>query len=303
MNILLLSNDEQESAAIEKILRENGHQITKAGSSDDAMARLQEGGIRFVIADRNSTDMDEKHFIKNVRDAQPPYYIYILLVASKVNETDVTTPKGGADDYLHKPIVPLALKTRLHLGERMLGLGDNLVTAKATLEKTAIFDPLTKTLNEIAFISISRGELERARRSQTPISLIALDIKNFAKLGQKHGEQIAQEALILLAQTIREKSRSYDGVGRSGESMFLIPLPGVIAQDAEKITLRILNGIDSAEISLMDGTILDIKVGAGLVSVQRVNASTEIESLITMAREAASRAEHWGENRVRVVFA
>lgn len=303
MNILVITNDEKEQAVIVETLQQNRHIFFIAHNSDDAMQHLQENEIRFVIADRNTTDIDDRQLIKRVRDAQPPYYIYILLLASKVSEDDVTTPRGsGADDYLHKPITPLALKTRVQLGERLIGLGDNLVHAKTALEKTAIFDPLTKTLNETAFISISRGELERARRGVTPISLIALDIKNFDHIQQTYGEEIAQEALVLLAQVIREKSRMYDGVGRSGEKIFLIPLPGVIGQDAEKITSRILTGINSTEISLADGTTLDIQVGAGLLSVMRVNASTEVEELISQVREAALRAQPKGENQIQAIF-
>lgn len=304
MKILVISNDEREQIVIGQVLQQNSHQMILAGNSDEAMQQLQEDGIRFVIADRNSTDIDDKQFIKRVRDAQPPYYIYILLIASKISENDVTTPHSGngADDYLHKPATPLALKTRLQLGERMLTLGDGLLNAKSALEKTAIFDPITKTLNETAFISISRGELERARRGQTPISLVALDIKNFASIKANHGDEIAQEALILLADVIREKSRMYDGVGRLGERMFLIPLPGVIGQDAEKITNRILNGIKGLELALADGTDLHVQVGAGLIFIQRVTVSTEVETLISQAREAALRAEHEGENQIQAIF-
>ena len=42
-----------------------------------------------------------------------------------------------------------------------------------------MFDTLTSTLNQKAFLRFSSGELERARRGQTPFSLIALDIDDF----------------------------------------------------------------------------------------------------------------------------
>ena len=302
MKILILSNDEMERTVIQQVLNSNGHEILMAGTSDDAMQLLQEGNIRFMIVDRNTTDMDEKQFIKRVRDAHPPYYIYIILTASKVNETDVTTPRSGADDYLHKPIVPLDLKSRVHIGERMLGLGDNLVNAKDTLEKTAMFDPLTKMLSGNAFISISRGELERARRAQAPLSLVALEIDKFKDIAEKYSEEIADEVLILIAQAIREKSRPYDGVGRYNKNIFLIPLPGVIGQDAEKIAQRILKGILNTTISLLDGTTLDIKVSIGIASSLRVTVATDIESLIEKAREAVNLSRLDKENQVHTIL-
>ena len=302
MKILVLNNDVMERSVIHQVLQHNGHEIVMADNSEGAMQILQEGEVRFVIVDRNTTDMEEKQFIKRLRDAQPPHYIYILLIATKVQDTDVTTPRGGADDYLHKPIVPLELKSRVHIGQRMLGLGDNLVNARGAMEKTAMFDPLTKTLNETAFFTLARGELERARRGQAPLSLIALEIDNVRDISEKHGEEIANDVFALIAQAIREKSRPYDDVGRYGGNVFLIPLPGVIGQDAEKIAVRILKGIMNTNISLLDGTAIEVKLSAGVVSSMRITISLEIEMLIEKAREAVARSRQDGTDQVYTIF-
>jgi len=291
-----------ELSVIQQVLQHNGHEVVSANTSNDAMQILQEGEVRFVIVERDTTDMEEKQFIKRLRNAKPPYYIYVLLIASKVQDTDITTPRGGADDYLHKPIVPLELKSRVYLGQRMLELGDNLTSAKGSLDKTAMFDPLTKTLNAAAFITLSRGELERARRGQSPLSLIAFQIDNFENIKEKHGEEISNDVLTLLAQSIREKSRPYDGVGRYEDDTFLIPLPGVIGQDAEKIADRIAKGILNTDISLLDGTNVDIKLCTGIVSAQRVSVSTEIEMLIEQVKEAVARAKADGGDQAYTVF-
>jgi diguanylate cyclase (GGDEF)-like protein len=302
MKVLVLNNDVMEQSVIQQVLQHNGHEVVNANDSDDAMQILQEGEIRFVIVERDTTDMEEKQFIKRLRGAKPPYYIYVLLIASKVQDTDITTSRGGADDYLHKPIVPLELKSRVHIGQRILGLGNNLLNAKGTAEKTAMFDPLTKTLNEAAFLTLSRGELERARRGQTHLSLIALQIDNFDDITKKHGEEVSNDVLVLIAQTIREKSRPYDGVGRYGDDTFLIPLPGIIGQDAEKIASRIIKGILNTDISLIDGTPLDMRLSTGVVSAQRISVSMEIEMLIEKVTEAVARAKQDGDSQVYTIF-
>jgi two-component system chemotaxis response regulator CheY len=284
------------------VLQYNKHEIVAVGNSQAAMQLLREGDIRFVIADRATTDIDETEFIKHLREANAPYYIYILLIASKVSDTDVTTPNAGVDDYLHKPIVPLELKSRVHIGERILGLGDNLVQAKDTLKQMALFDPLTNMLNQKAFLNLSRGELERARRTQAPLSLIALDINNFKEIKEKHGDAIGSDVLILIAQAIREKSRPYDGVGCYDDSIFLIPLPGVIGPDAEKIAERILKGILNTNISLLDGTALTINISVGVVSSARITVNMEIDMLIEKAKELISAVKRNGGNQVETMF-
>ena len=302
MKILVLSKDVTERNIIHQVVQQNGHEIISAENSDLAMQFLQQGDIRFVIADRVTTDMDETQFIRQVRDAKPPFYIYILLLTSKVEESDITTLSGGADDYLHKPVVPVELKSRVQIGERILGLGDHLAQARDTLERIAMFDTLTSTLNQKAFLRFSGGELERARRGQTPLSLVALDIDNFKSINDKYGENIGNDVLSIVAQAIREKSRPYDGVGRYEADMFLIILPGVIGQDAEKIAERIIKGILNTNITLLDGRELKIGISAGVVSTMRIGVSTEIDALIQNAMEAVAHAKREGGNQSHMVF-
>jgi two-component system, cell cycle response regulator len=302
MKILVLDKDTAERTAIQQVVQQNGHEIVSAENSKDAMLLLQEGDIRFVIADRVTTDMDEKQFIKGIRDAKPPYYIYILTLTARAQETEIMTLPNGADDFLLKPIVPTELKSRVHLGERILGLGDHLAKARNTLERIAMFDTLTGTLNQKAFLRFSSGELERARRSQTPLSLIALDIDDFKSINTKYGENIGNDVLAVIAKSIREKSRPYDGVGRYEEDMFLIILPGVIGQDAEKVAERIIKGILNTNITLLDGREVKVGVSAGVAATTRITVATEIEALIQQAMEAVAHAKRDGGNQSYMVF-
>jgi len=301
MKILVLNNDLTERTVIQQGLQHDGHVVIFAENSETALQLLQEGEIRFVVADRVTTDLDEKQFIQRVRNAKLPYYIYILLLAAKLEETDIG-PNTGADDYIHKPVHPTELKTRVQIGKRILGLGDNLVEARDTQQRIAMFDTLTRVLNQRAFLAFSRGELERARRGQSPLSLIALDIDNFTSINDQFGENIGNDVLAVVAQGIREKSRPYDGVGRYDADTFLIILPGVIGQDAEKVAERILKAILNTDVSLLDGRNVHVKLSAGIASSVRISAATDIEMLIGKASEALQQAKREGGNQVVNVF-
>ena len=302
MKILVINNDMMERTVIQQVLQVNGHEIVMAENSDAAFQQLQHGEIRFVIADRVNTDIDEKGFIRKVRDAKPPYYIYILLITPKVQDADVTTPRTGADDYLRKPIVPVELKSRVNIGERILSLGDHLVQAKDTLSHAAMVDTLTGTLNPVAFLNFSRGELERARRSQASLSLIAFDVDNFKSINERYGKKIGNDVLALVSRAIREKSRPYDGLGRYQDDMFLVILPGVVGMDAEKVADRILKAIFNTNVSLADGTEVKVTLTGGIVSSSRITASTEMEALIERAKEAVAIARRAGGNQSHTLY-
>jgi diguanylate cyclase (GGDEF)-like protein len=302
MRILVLNNDLMERSVIQQVLQSNKHEIISARDSAAAMQRLQEGDIRFVIADRTTTDIEETQFIQRLREANPPFYIYILLIASRSGDLDVTSPQTGADDYLHKPVVPLELKSRVYIGERFLALKEDILQARDALEDMAMFNPLTSMLNAGAFLTLSRGELERARRNQAPLSLIALNINNLDEIVEKHGTQIGDDVLVLVSQAIREKSRPYDDVGHYERALFLIPIPFVIGQDAEKIAARLFKGILNTDVTLLDGTAVRLNIGIGVVSSARITATTEMEMLIEKAREALARIKRNGGNQAETIF-
>lgn len=302
MKILVLNNDLMERTVIQQVLQVNGHEIVNAENSETALYLLQNGDIRFVIGDRSNTDMDEKAFIRKVREMKPLHYAYILLITAKAQDADVTTPRLGADDHLNKPIVPAELKSRVHIGERILALGDNLVNAKDTLDNLAMVDTLTGALNQIAFMIFSRGELERARRSQAALSLIAFDVDNFKATNEKYGRNIGNDVLSVIAQGIREKSRPYDGLGRFESDTFLLILPAVIGADAEKIADRIIKGIENTRISMLDGTELKVTLSAGIASSARVTVSTDIDALVERAKEAVATAKREGGDHIYTIY-
>lgn len=92
-------------------------------------------------------------------------------------------------------------------------------------ENQAVFDNLTGFMNRPGFSSGKpRGNLERARRVSTPLSLIALDIDNFKIINDTFGIETGDEVLRVVAQAIREKSRPDDCIGRWMGDEFVILL-------------------------------------------------------------------------------
>jgi len=303
MKILVLNNDLMERSVIQHVLQRNGHEIVTAENSQMALDLLQEGNIRFVIADRATTDMDATQFVQRIRSARLPGYVYILLVTPKVPDVEISLSHSGVDDYIYKPITPLDLKSRVIIGERILKLGDRLNYAKGQLEHVAMLDAITELLNPKAFLSTARAEIERARREQTSFSLITLGIDNFIPIKEGFGEETSENVLRLVTKVIREKSRPYDCIGRWDEAEFVIALPGVVGPDAEKIAGRIITGIRSMRISAIgQAAPLNLQISSGIATLNTVTVSTEIEPLIHQAHQAMLRAREAGGNQVHFVF-
>jgi diguanylate cyclase len=188
---------------------------------------------------------------------------------------------------------------RLVMGQRIISLEDTLSQTQDQLESLAMFDPLTGILNQAAFNKLARGELERARRASSALSIIAMDVDNFKTLRDSYGAEAGESILKTVAENIREHSRSYDCIGHWTGPQFIIALMNVSDQEAEKIARRIITGIRFADVRL-EGTVLDLSISAGITTVSKVSESIDIESLIGQAQQALAEAKKSGGYQVHL---
>ena len=144
--------------------------------------------------------------------------------------------------------------------------------------------------------------MERGRRTSGEFCIISIDIDNFKEINEKHGHAIGDEVLQIVANIIREKCRPYDCIGRWDGDQFSMAFPGIVSADAEKITRRILTGVQSTNISLPDGTALEVRLSAGIAASQNINAYAEIDSFIQSAVQAISNSKQNPEDKISVII-
>ena len=300
MKILVLENNPKELALIQQALSHTRDELVPLVSSQEIWPYIQSDESHFLIANWDTSDLRHSQFIPRVRAMESSQPFFILLM-TMMNSDDELAP-SDADDIIQKPFRAQDLRNRVTMGERVISLSSSLASARDQLENQAFYDNLTGFMNRTAFFRQSNGELERARRISQPLSLIALDIDNFAIINDTFGMNTGDEVLRVVAQAIREKSRPYDCIGRWMGDEFVLMLTGVIGAGAEKITERIIAGIRGTRIEVQNEPPLMVKVSAGIASAARITASTEVEPLIQQARQAMARAKEAGGNQVFLIY-
>ena len=97
---------------------------------------------------------------------------------------------------------------------------------RATLElaEQARRDPLTGLLNHQAFTHGLALELDRARRYDTGLSLVSLDVDRFKSINDTHGHPEGDRILREFARVIEEERRGSDLAGRMGGDEFAVVL-------------------------------------------------------------------------------
>src|SRR5512140_3316361 len=267
MRILVLAADAKQRDLIQNALEKSRHEVFTASSLAEALRLTASNRPRLAILDDDVPVTDRAEFMARMRGpGRAPVYFLSLAAPN---------PLLDPDDSLHKPFTPAELVARVTLAQRFQSLGDNLAEARSQIEEMALYDPLSGLMNRGAFFRTAQGELERARRAAAPLSVIWLGLDNFKDINSAYGTAAGDAVLNAVGTTIRERSRPYDRIGRWSGEEFLVALPGVIGEDAEKVAHRIIKGVLSSEI-IYDNLALPVGMSAGIASILQIHATTEL---------------------------
>ena len=146
------------------------------------------------------------------------------------------------------------------LAEDFDEMARELDESHARLESLALTDPLTGLLNHRAFQERLGSELERASREDYPVAVVAIDVDHFKEINGCLGHASGDEALRLLAQTLRSVVRPTDLAGRVGGDEFMLALIGVDAARAEQVVVRLRSKLASSRLSSGSG-VLTLSIG------------------------------------------
>jgi diguanylate cyclase (GGDEF)-like protein/putative nucleotidyltransferase with HDIG domain len=96
---------------------------------------------------------------------------------------------------------------------------------RTRISDAARSDPLTGLLNRRSFDELLDLEVERARRTGRPLSVLFGDLDNFAYVNEEQGHDAADAALELVARDLGKWKRRIDRAARIGGDEFALLLP------------------------------------------------------------------------------
>jgi diguanylate cyclase (GGDEF)-like protein len=166
-----------------------------------------------------------------------------------------------------------------------------------TVQQQAVTDELTGLFNVREFHSRLDGEIERAERFGTPLSLVMVDLDKFKSVNDNHGHQQGDRVLVEVARVLRRLSRDVDLPARYGGEEMAVILPQTDLPGAEQGAERMRAAIEATQIPRLDGAgLLPITASLGVASFP--SQASDKTALIAAADAALYRAKRGGRNRV-----
>lgn len=177
------------------------------------------------------------------------------------------------------------------------------VEREATYREMSMIDGLTRLTNRRCLIERGEKELARARRlphgGPSSFGCIMLDLDHFKRINDTYGHQAGDQVLVIASQILQESARRYDEVGRYGGEEFVIFLPSISAEDAERVAERIRERIANTPVTLDDGTVISISASLGVACYPTLGVE-HLNGLLKAADEALYQAKEAGRNQVVV---
>ena len=166
------------------------------------------------------------------------------------------------------------------------------------LERLSSTDPLTGLLNRRSFLQALDEHFAQADRRRKPAALLYVDCDNFKLVNDRHGHRAGDEALVKLAQILRDHSRSGDLVARLGGDEFGLFLPGISASAVAGKGRDLVDA--AAELAALSGAPeapLGLSVGVAIYDPERPE---DVQSLVQRGDEAMYRVKRDGKGGVHV---
>jgi len=169
----------------------------------------------------------------------------------------------------------------------------NALLYRAALQ-TALRDPLTETGNRVALQQTLKREVDIAKRTLQPLSVLMVDIDHFKRINDSHGHIIGDQALIAVANALKDSLRNVDMVFRYGGEEFVVLLSNTSREAASMVGERLRMAVLGIQY-LVENRAIELSVSLGCATLL---PGESMDSILRRADSALYVSKREGRNRL-----
>ena len=172
---------------------------------------------------------------------------------------------------------------------------NELANLNEKLYELATQDDMTTLFNRRHFLELTQRELSQQQRTKSMGFVLMIDIDHFKKVNDNYGHAAGDQAIINVANILKDNLRQYDIVGRVGGEEFSMFLPNCERDIATQIAERIRDKVANLSTSYRQ-TSIKLTISIGLTA--RQENESNIDSMLHRADKALYQAKNSGRNKV-----
>ena len=290
-NSILIVDDEKASLMYLNHLLGVDYVIYTARDAEDALEKANKYLPDLILLDIIMPGMNGYEALVSLKGSNVTKDIPVIFITGlSGNDDEIKGLDTGAEDYITKPFNNTIVKLRVRNQIKM-------VNQMRTIERLSMIDHLTDIANRRSFNLQMEREWRRAIRTQSPISLIMVDVDKFKiynhTYGYPQGDIVLQKVVDLVKQNL---SRAADFMARLGGEKFAVLLPMTDMTGALSIAENIRTTVESTIIPCLNGVPTNITVSIG-VNSQMPSQDDSVDFFIFQADNALFTAKEMGRNR------
>lgn len=299
---ILLVEDSQTTRALLSKYLSGSYELLHAADGQSAWETLcARPDVELVITDIQMPRMTGHQLLVNIRKSPELRFrnLPVIVMTTTEDNTDRNLAfLNGANDFISKPIDEFEIQARVNVHQRLAHTIRQLENSQRALAEQAFTDPLTRVKNRRAFFDSAEKFLAQARRYQTDLSVMLLDIDHFKRINDTYGHQAGDEVLAALGQILGELTRREDTVARMGGEEFALLLPDSNRLGTAVLAERVRAVVERHPFTLGERHVT-VTVSIGIASYG-VDGRDHVDQLLAAADRRLYLAKSSGRNRICV---
>lgn len=168
----------------------------------------------------------------------------------------------------------------------VLGVG----ASRQSFMDEALFDPLTELYNRRYMDLTLPGELERAKRYRSALTLLIIDVDHFKEINDSYGHVTGDRVLAAVSRVLERSIRRSDVPVRYGGDEFVLILPATSVEGVKSIASRVRDRLSRVQVGPIDGLTVSGGVAAARSDLTPEKLLHEADALLYQAKENGRNA-------------
>ena len=293
--ILIVDDSRMVRASLIKQIRHRFQIREETDGEAGWQTLLIDPSIRIVLTDLGMPKLDGFGLLERIRSSKVQRIQELPVVIISGDEDDEARQHAldlGANDFVSKGAGCAEMTARL---ESLLDLTE-IRRSLALSGQIPIIDPTSGLVTPAYLNHNGEQHLAQARRRQTAISVMVVEIDHYEQLVEWHGNHVASLITSKLAKILASKVRREDTISQISGARFAVLSPSTSIAGCCAFALRLQKAMEKLVLTYREERIrITVTVG---ISGSETDGVQSVESLVGTATERVRRGIAAGGNRI-----